>query len=186
MPDARPRGDWLLMAVLVAIVLGVTVWVATAQPRVTYSIGVDEALSRFARYRERRVRVRGVIVPGSVVKRARDCDVKFKLAPVFAAGSAQGTLHVHYTGCSLPEGLCDLSGPTSSSDAPSPGEVHAEGRLSSPNGRIELDAEELVVMCPGKYYAQGPPLCARYQPGDDCPICEHALTRQRRSLSPPM
>jgi cytochrome c-type biogenesis protein CcmE len=166
MGDPR-RGDWPLMAVLVAIVLGVTVCVATARPRATYSIRVENAVSQFARYRGRRVRVRGAIVPGSVVKRARDCDVKFDLAQTFPAAK---TLHVHYEGCDLPQTFCDLSG-EAESDLP---EVFAEGRLISDNGRIELAAEELSqVWLIGKYELAGPHLfCARYRPGDDCPICE--------------
>jgi cytochrome c-type biogenesis protein CcmE len=180
MPDARPRGNPLLSALLVAIVLVVTGWAATAQPRVIYSVNVDQALSQFARYRERRVRVRGSLVPGSLVKRARGCDVKFRLAPAVPVASKQGTLPVHYRGCSLPETFCDLSGPASA-DSFDEREVHAQGQLSSQNGRIELDAEELVVTCPGKYYARGSsPLCARYRPGDDCPICEHALSARQR------
>jgi len=86
--------------------LAVTGYAVTAQPRVTYAIGVDKALGQFGRYRERPVGARGVMVPGSLVKSSRNCDAKFKLG--------------------------------------------------------------------------------RYQPGDDCPICEHALnTRARGSLSHP-
>src|SRR5690348_2686265 len=113
MPDARPRGNPLLSAGLVTVVLLVTGYVATAEPRVIYAINVDKALTQFARYRERRLRVGGYLVPGSLVKRSRGCDVKFKLAGAVAAGSAQGALRVHYQGCSLPESLCDLSGPAS-------------------------------------------------------------------------
>ncbi|HXK17816.1 MAG TPA: cytochrome c maturation protein CcmE [Polyangiaceae bacterium] len=178
MPDARPAGDRWLMLGLVATVLAVTAYVALARPSAIYSIGAEQAISDFTRYAVRKVRVRGLLVPGSLRHHSRECGVDVDIASNLSLPLQ--SLHVRYEGCSLPDVLCDLSG-EASAESREIQEAHFEGQLVHRNGHVELVAEQVMVKCAAKYV---PPdmaaLCARYRTGDYCPPCEHVLSARSR------
>jgi hypothetical protein len=78
---AANHADRLLLGGLLAFVLAITVYMASAPPLAIYSVGAQRAVAEFARYSTRELRVKGLLVPGSVHQHhsGADCGLDFLL-----------------------------------------------------------------------------------------------------------
>jgi cytochrome c-type biogenesis protein CcmE len=163
--------DRLLLGGLLALVFAITGYVALSPPSVIYSVGASTAIRDFSRYAGKAVRVKGMLVPGSVRshQRAGDCALEFLVL------DRADRLRVSHDSCDVPDTFCDL--PALNGGQPF-SEVQAKGRLIERDGRVELVADRLIMKCPGKYYPPSTPpraaMCDLYRPGDFCPMCQHA------------
>jgi cytochrome c-type biogenesis protein CcmE len=88
----------------------------------------------------RNLRVQGVLVHGSLIKRDQPCEFRFKVRP--KENPEGGQLEVHYESCIVPDTFRDVAG----MDV----EVTAEGQLSGDH----LAATQIFAKCPSKYEMQ--------------------------------
>jgi cytochrome c-type biogenesis protein CcmE len=108
--------------------------------QLVYSKQVDEVLATRAELGERNLRVQGILVHGSLMKREQPCEFRFKIRPKDAPEGGQ--LEVHYASCIVPDTFRDVQG----IDV----EVTAEGRLDGEH----LAAQQIFAKCPSKYEMQ--------------------------------
>lgn len=99
-----------------------------------YSKGVAELIAEKERLKERNVRVLGILVKGTLVRRQEPCEYRFQ---VKGGGKL---LQVHYPQCIIPDTFRDMP----DYDV----EVTAEGRLT-PEGTFL--AHQILAKCPSKY-----------------------------------
>jgi CcmE len=112
----------------------------------TYARTVDQALAEVGRTPARVVRVRGLLVGGSLVATGA-CAWRFRLRPELVAdgdlGGGERQLSVNYRACRLPDTFCDL--PTFELT------LHATGRLVETGSSWSLEADSAMASCPTKY-----------------------------------
>ncbi|MEY4549078.1 MAG: hypothetical protein RL685_5273 [Pseudomonadota bacterium] len=135
--DARERKGWGLLAVLLVLAGGVlTLVFSGGEEAVAYSYKVSEVKAQAADLGERQLRVQGMLVAGSLVKRDSPCEFRFMVRD---QGVTTGeALKVRYSLCVVPDTFRDREGV----------EVTVEGRLAS-EGHIE--ATKIFAKCPSKY-----------------------------------
>lgn len=132
----KRKGNWGLLLGLLVIVGGVLTLVFTSfQGAAIYSVGVDQLLKEPNRYGQRHVRVKGMLVKGTLARRELPCEYRFKLQ------EKDAVLTVQYPQCVVPDTFRDMPG----MDV----EVTAEGKLSA-NG-TSFDATAIMAKCPSKY-----------------------------------
>jgi cytochrome c-type biogenesis protein CcmE len=102
-----------------------------------YSMGVDQLLKEQAKYGARNVRVKGMLVKGTLSRRDNPCEYRFKLQ------ENKQVLSVEYPQCVVPDTFRDMPG----MDV----EVTAEGKLGA-SGAFEATA--IMAKCPSKYEMQ--------------------------------
>lgn len=115
--------------------------------KLVYSKGVDEVVGDEAALGERSLRVQGILVHGSLVKREEPCEFRFKMRP---KDDPEGdALDVRYGACIVPDTFRDVKG----MDV----EVTAEGKLAdvTPGASAKyLEAKHIFAKCPSKYEMQ--------------------------------
>ena len=135
---SKPKGKssvGLLVGLLV-IVGGVLGLVFTSfQGSAIYSVGVDQLIKEQARYNQRNVRVKGMLVKGTLTRRDSPCEYRFRLQ------EKDTVLPVQYAQCVVPDTFRDMPG----MDV----EVTAEGRLATDGKAFEATA--IMAKCPSKY-----------------------------------
>lgn len=140
--DAQERKGWGLLAVLLVLAGGVlTLVFSGGEEAVVYSYKVEEVKAKGADFGERQLRVQGMLVAGSLVKRDNPCEYRFMVRDqgVPAGGAATGeALQVRYPLCVVPDTFRDREGV----------EVTVEGRLSSEG---HMQATKIFAKCPSKY-----------------------------------
>jgi cytochrome c-type biogenesis protein CcmE len=106
-----------------------------------YSKQVHEVLEGKALLGERNLRVQGVLVHGSLVKREQPCEFRFKIRDM---GQPDGApMDVYYASCIVPDTFRDVKG----MDV----EVTAEGKFVQ---GTHLEAKQIFAKCPSKYEMQ--------------------------------
>jgi cytochrome c-type biogenesis protein CcmE len=135
--DAQERKGWGLLAVLLVLAGGVLALVFSGgEEAVAYSYKVNEVKAQAADLGERQLRVQGMLVAGSLVRRDSPCEYRFMVRD---QGVATGeALKVRYSLCVVPDTFRDREGV----------EVTVEGRLA-PEGHME--ATKIFAKCPSKY-----------------------------------
>jgi len=137
-PGPKSKSNLGLLAALLVIVAGVLVLVFTSfQGSAIYSVGVDQLVKEPARYERRNVRVKGMLVKGTLARRDEPCEYRFKLQ------ENATELSVHYPQCVVPDTFRDMPG----MDV----EVTAEGKLGA--GGV-FQATSIMAKCPSKYEMQ--------------------------------
>jgi cytochrome c-type biogenesis protein CcmE len=135
-PGAKAKRSVGLLVALLAIVGAVLALVFTSfEGSAIYSMGVDQLLKEPARYSQRNVRVKGMLVKGTLARRDDPCEYRFKLQE-----NGQ-VLAVEYPQCVVPDTFRDMPG----MDV----EVTAEGKLAG-NGSTFV-ATSIMAKCPSKY-----------------------------------
>ena len=135
-PGAKSKRSVGLLVALLAIVGAVLALVFTSfEGSAIYSMGVDQLLKEPARYSQRNVRVKGMLVKGTLARRDDPCEYRFKLQE-----NGQ-VLAVEYPQCVVPDTFRDMPG----MDV----EVTAEGKLAG-NGAT-FAATSIMAKCPSKY-----------------------------------
>jgi cytochrome c-type biogenesis protein CcmE len=100
-----------------------------------YSMGVDQLVKEQSRYSARSLRVKGMLVKGSLTRRDEPCEYRFKL---IENGSV---LSVQHPSCVVPDTFKDMPG----MDV----EVQAEGKLAA-DGKAFV-SNNIIAKCPSKY-----------------------------------
>ena len=143
-PGPKSKRSVGLLVALLAIVGAVLALVFTSfEGSAIYSMGVDQLLKEPARYSQRNVRVKGMLVKGSLARRDDPCEYRFKLQDFSPeTGKPIGPeLAVEYPQCVVPDTFRDMPG----MDV----EVTAEGKLAG-SGASFL-ATTIMAKCPSKY-----------------------------------
>jgi cytochrome c-type biogenesis protein CcmE len=100
-----------------------------------YSMPVDQFLAQKDQHVDRRVRIDGELVPGSMVKRDKPCEYRFRMM-----GTDGAQLEVRYPQCIVPDTFRDV---------PQGGvQVTAEGTIDTA-GHFEADL--IMAKCSSKY-----------------------------------
>ena len=135
-PEApKPRRNVGLLVGLLVMVGGLlSLVLLTGGSEQIYSVGVDTLSKEPSRYSARNVRVKGMLVKGTLTRRDEPCEYRFKLQE---KGSV---LAVEYPQCVVPDTFRDMPG----MDV----EVTAEGKLAA-NGSFQ--ATSIMAKCPSKY-----------------------------------
>jgi cytochrome c-type biogenesis protein CcmE len=154
----RAHGQAVGKKLLVASLLGFAVVLALAfsssKPKV-YSVPVAEFLKSGPA--DETVRVRGMLVHGTLCKITAECGYRFRLQD-----SGQ-QLSVAYDECIIPDTFRDVPGMDI--------EITAEGERCQ--GCHELEATQIVVKCPAKYEMNGFPS----RPAAPIPLCKSLLRK---------
>jgi cytochrome c-type biogenesis protein CcmE len=108
--------------------------------QLVYSKQVNEVLAAREELQDRNLRVQGILVHGSLMKREQPCEFRFKVRPTSAPDGEP--LEVHYASCIVPDTFRDVQG----IDV----EVTAEGQLAGDH----LAATQIFAKCPSKYEMQ--------------------------------
>ena len=125
----------LLVGLLVIVggVLGLVLM--TGGNAAIYSVGVDQLMKDQPRYSQRNLRVKGMLVKGTLARRDDPCEYRFKLQ------EKDQVLPVQFAQCIVPDTFRDMPG----MDV----EVTAEGKLAA-NGTA-FEATAIMAKCPSKY-----------------------------------
>jgi cytochrome c-type biogenesis protein CcmE len=143
-PVLAPEGEeqkrsWGLLVGLLALGVGVLAFVFNSgEDAVVYSYQVDQIKAQAADLGERQVRVQGILVPGTLVRRDEPCEHRFMIQKQGATGSEP--LAVTYAQCVVPDTFREVKGVEV--------EVTAEGRLGEDG---HLEASKIFAKCPSKY-----------------------------------
>jgi cytochrome c-type biogenesis protein CcmE len=133
------KRSWGLLVGLMVLGAGVLAFVfSSGEDAVVYSYGVDQLKSQAADLGERQVRVQGILVPGTLVRRDEPCEHRFLMQKQGAHGSEP--LAVTYAQCVVPDTFREVKGVEV--------EVTAEGRLADDG---HLEASKIFAKCPSKY-----------------------------------
>jgi cytochrome c-type biogenesis protein CcmE len=125
---------WVAVGVLAVCVGGVVVSIAWHRP-VTYRISIEELRSRSAVLADKRVRISGTVVAGSLQRPVPAHEARFRLA------DRSGEIAIRYTtcgqptergGCGLPDTFCDAPGHST--------RITVEGTLDPTWTRIDADS----------------------------------------------
>ena len=130
--------------VAVVLVLVFTIFKGAA----IYSLGVDQLVKDQSKYNQRSLRVKGMLVKGSLARRDQPCEYRFKLEEKGAM------LNVQHPSCVVPDTFKDMPG----MDV----EVQAEGRLAD-DGKTFVSTA-IVAKCPSKYEMQQKSLAGELAP----------------------
>lgn len=136
-PD-RPRRSWGLLLALLAMAAGLLVLVFTSfKGEAIYSKGVDELVRAGDAAKDRTIRVQGVLVKGTLVRRDQPCEYRFRMKKNGA------DIEVRYPQCVVPDTFRDVP----NMDV----EVTATGKLASVG---YFQASQIMAKCPSKYEMQ--------------------------------
>lgn len=134
-PTKRKKGNLGLLVGLLVMGGGILALVFTSfKGSAVYSIGVDDLLRDKVKYGTRSVRVDGILVKGSLVRRDQPCEYRFNIEKKGVV------LPVHYAQCIVPDTFRDMPGMDVS--------VTAEGKLTDEG---HLQASNILAKCPSKY-----------------------------------
>ncbi|HYP88975.1 MAG TPA: cytochrome c maturation protein CcmE [Polyangiaceae bacterium] len=135
-PPVKPKRNLGLLAGLLVIVAAILGLVFTSfKGAAIYSVGVDQLVKDPARYGQRSIRVKGMLVKGTLARRDEPCEYRFRL---IENGSE---LNVQHPSCVVPDTFKDMPG----MDV----EVQAEGKMSEDGKSFVSTA--IVAKCPSKY-----------------------------------
>jgi cytochrome c-type biogenesis protein CcmE len=133
------KRSWGLLAGLIALGGGVLLFVFNSgEDSVVYSYQVDQLKAKAADLGDRQVRVQGILVPGTLVRRDEPCEHRFMMQKSGIKGAEP--LSVTYAQCVVPDTFREVKGVEV--------EVTAEGRLGEDG---HLEASKIFAKCPSKY-----------------------------------
>jgi cytochrome c-type biogenesis protein CcmE len=133
------KRSWGLLAGLIVVGTGVLLFVFNSgEDAVVYSYQVDELKAQAAELGDRQVRVQGILVPGTLVRRDEPCEHRFMIQKQGVKNAEP--LKVQYAQCVVPDTFREVAGVEV--------EVTAEGRLAEDG---HLDASKIFAKCPSKY-----------------------------------
>lgn len=133
------KRSWGLLAGLIAVGAGVLLFVFNSgEDAVVYSYQVDELKAQAGDLGDRQVRVQGILVPGTLVRRDEPCEHRFMIQKAGLKNAEP--LNVQYAQCVVPDTFREVAGVEV--------EVTAEGRLAEDG---HLEASKIFAKCPSKY-----------------------------------
>ena len=132
----RRKGNYGLLIGLFVMMAGILFLVFNSgKGAAIYSMGVDQLMKDQAHYSQRNIRVKGMLVKGTLTRRDSPCEYRFKLQEKGAV------LSVQHPSCVVPDTFKDMPG----MDV----EVQAEGKLAA-DGKTFVSTG-IVAKCPSKY-----------------------------------
>ena len=133
--SAKRGNNNVLLAMLLLMTGGVVLlFMYGFEGASVYSMGVDQFLAEKDKHVDRRVRIEGELVPGTLKHRPQPCEYRFTIK------GAKSTLPIRYAQCILPDTFRDV---------PEGGvEVTAEGVLDEAG---HLEADLIMAKCSSKY-----------------------------------
>jgi cytochrome c-type biogenesis protein CcmE len=141
---AKPKSSWGLLAALLVIVAAVLTLAFTGlDGAFKYTVSVDRLVKEQAQFAKRNVKLQGMLVKGTLVRRDEPCEYRFKLIEMDPKG-AGSVMPVQYRQCVVPDTFRDMPG----MDV----EVTASGKLA-PDGK-SFEATDIMAKCPSKYEMQ--------------------------------
>ena len=146
-PSPVPNRERHLELLFGLVAAGVAGWVLlfSGSRAPVYSVEVELALDEYAKWSSvDELRVRGILVPGSVVWLARPCRIEFRLR---SHSFPKRELHVGYASCTPPEAFRD--GPRDP-----PLELAVQGRLSMRHDRAYVEADMLIIYIPRSEFSE--------------------------------
>jgi len=145
---ARPKRNLGLLVALLVMGAGVlTLILKSGKDASVYSRGVDELVQQREKLAGRAVRVEGMLVKGSLLRRDQPCEYRFTL-------EKKGVqVPVRYAQCIVPDTFRDMPGMDVM--------VTAEGSLTKDGA---LEATQIMAKCPSKYEMKD-----RAQKGEQAP-----------------
>ena len=133
-PDASRKRLLLLVPLVMAAAAIVALVLVGMQDKGTYSKDVDVLMAEKAKFIGKPVRVEGLLVHGSLVKRDQPCEYRFTI-------EKNGVeVPVSYMGCVVPDTFRDVAGTEI--------QVTVEGELHADNSLV---ATAVLAKCPSKY-----------------------------------
>jgi cytochrome c-type biogenesis protein CcmE len=133
------KRSWGLLAGLIAVGAGVLLFVFNSgEDAVVYSYQVDDLKAQAADIGDRQVRVQGILVPGTLVRRDEPCEHRFMIQKQGVKNAEP--LKVQYAQCVVPDTFREVAGVEV--------EVTAEGRMAEDG---HLEASKIFAKCPSKY-----------------------------------
>lgn len=139
--DGSHRNVGLLIGLVVACA-AILFFVLSGGEDMVYAKQVNEVLGSESDLGDRKLRVQGFLVQGTLQKREEPCEYRFKIHNMLEQEAGQ--LEVHYASCIIPDTFRDVKG----MDV----EVTAEGKLASSGAH--LVATKIFAKCPSKYEMQ--------------------------------
>lgn len=136
------RSLGLLVALLVMGAAILVFVLGKSSDEFVYSKEVHEVLGAKEQLAERNLKMQGILVQGSLMKRDQPCEYRFKLRPLNQADGE--AIDVRYAACIVPDTFRDVKG----MDV----EVTAEGKLTAAGDAFE--AKHILAKCPSKYEMQ--------------------------------
>jgi cytochrome c-type biogenesis protein CcmE len=148
-PTPKKKGNLGLLIGLLVMVAGVLTLVFTSfKGAAIYSLDVDKLVKDASHFQQRNIRVKGMLVKGTLARRDQPCEYRFKL-------QEKGVeLAVHHPSCIVPDTFKDMPG----MDV----EVQAEGKLAD-DGKTFVSTA-IVAKCPSKYEMQQKSLAGELAP----------------------
>lgn len=138
-PTPKKKGNLGLLIGLLVMVVGVLTLVFTSfKGAAIYSLDVDKLVHNAGSYNQRTIRVKGMLVKGTLARRDEPCEYRFKLQ------EKDAVLDVQHPSCVVPDTFKDMPG----MDV----EVQAEGKLAD-DGKTFVSTA-IVAKCPSKYEMQ--------------------------------
>lgn len=140
--QAAPGRSNLGMLIALLVIAGAILMFVLGQDSkaLAYSMNVTDVLSRQDELGERKLKVQGYLVEGSLRKREEPCEFRFHMRD--AEADADQRLEVRYAQCIVPDTFRDVKG--------MPVEVTAEGQWVDGH----LEASLISAKCPSKYEMQ--------------------------------
>jgi cytochrome c-type biogenesis protein CcmE len=136
--ERKPRRNLgLLLALLVMGGTTLALVMTSFEGAAVYSKGVDELVIEREKLADRTVRVEGLLVKGSLVRRDQPCEYRFRMT------KNGKELSVHYPQCVVPDTFRDVPNIDVT--------VTAEGKLDEAG---HLEAHNIFAKCPSKYEMQ--------------------------------
>lgn len=143
-----PRRNVGLLVMLLVMVAGIVgLFLVGFQDAAIYSLPVEDVLARQAELSGRRLRIDGELVPGTLVKRDKPCEYRFRArrAPPEGEKAVAGgeSLEIRYPQCVVPDAFRDV--PEGGVLVTVEGTLLAEGHFEATN---------ILAKCASKYDAE--------------------------------
>jgi cytochrome c-type biogenesis protein CcmE len=153
---AKPKSNWgLLAALLVIMAAALTLAFTGLDGAFNYNVSVDRLVKEQAQFQKRSVKLQGMLVKGTLVRRDEPCEYRFRLHD---EKNKDSVIPVQYRQCVVPDTFRDMPGMDVM--------VTAGGKLA-PDGK-SFEATDIMAKCPSKYEMQ-----ERRARGEEMP---HTLT----------
>src|SRR5437879_3517284 len=103
-PTTGTKSVGLLVALLVMVGAVVALFLVVIQPAAVYATSVDKLIATRSASIDRKVRLEGELVPGTLVHRDQPCEYRFKVR------GESAELPVRYAQCVIPDTFRDVPG----------------------------------------------------------------------------
>jgi cytochrome c-type biogenesis protein CcmE len=130
----RKKNLGLLLTLLAMVGAVVALFLGVFKPAAVYATPVDELVNKRDAFVDRKVRVEGELVPGTLEKRDQPCEYRFTIH------KDDAKLPVRYAQCVIPDGFRDVPGGGVT--------VTVEGALAQSG---DFQASLVMAKCSSKY-----------------------------------